>query len=106
MSCIYWPQKAASVNAVQADTAQHLPFIKLCAFVSFQARLGLTEVSLGLLPAAGGTQRLPRLIGVPAALDLITTGSKDRLTLPDYYRVDNRSLDSFSSTKPDTRKHQ
>lgn len=40
----------------------------------FKARLGLPEVILGLLPAAGGTQRLPRLIGVPAALDLITTG--------------------------------
>ncbi|XP_035265261.1 peroxisomal bifunctional enzyme [Anguilla anguilla] len=39
-----------------------------------KARLGLPEVTLGLLPAAGGTQRLPRLIGVPAALDLITTG--------------------------------
>ncbi|XP_055009707.1 peroxisomal bifunctional enzyme isoform X2 [Boleophthalmus pectinirostris] len=39
-----------------------------------QAQLGLPEVLLGLLPAAGGTQRLPRLIGVPAALDLITTG--------------------------------
>nr|XP_020450482.1 peroxisomal bifunctional enzyme [Monopterus albus] len=39
-----------------------------------KARLGLPEVILGLLPAAGGTQRLPRLIGVPAALDLITTG--------------------------------
>lgn len=38
------------------------------------ARVGLTEVTLGLLPAAGGTQRLPRLIGVPAALDIITTG--------------------------------
>ncbi|KAG7227486.1 hypothetical protein INR49_005300 [Caranx melampygus] len=39
-----------------------------------KARLGLPEVNLGLLPAAGGSQRLPRLIGVPAALDLITTG--------------------------------
>ncbi|CAL1582378.1 unnamed protein product [Knipowitschia caucasica] len=39
-----------------------------------KARLGLPEVTLGLLPAAGGSQRLPRLIGVPAALDLITTG--------------------------------
>ena len=36
--------------------------------------LGLPEVQLGLLPAAGGTQRLPRLIGVRAALDLILAG--------------------------------
>lgn len=40
-----------------------------------KAMLGLPEVTLGLLPAAGGSQRLPRLIGVPAALSLITTGS-------------------------------
>uniref|UniRef100_A0A672JKV5 Peroxisomal bifunctional enzyme n=1 Tax=Salarias fasciatus TaxID=181472 RepID=A0A672JKV5_SALFA len=39
-----------------------------------KTRLGFPEVILGLLPAAGGTQLLPRLIGVPAALDLITTG--------------------------------
>nr|XP_046260093.1 peroxisomal bifunctional enzyme [Scatophagus argus] len=39
-----------------------------------KARLGFPEVTLGLLPAAGGTQRLPRLIGFPAALNLITTG--------------------------------
>ena len=37
------------------------------------ARVGLTEVRLGLIPAAGGTQRLPRLIGLPAALDMILT---------------------------------
>jgi 3-hydroxyacyl-CoA dehydrogenase/enoyl-CoA hydratase/3-hydroxybutyryl-CoA epimerase len=34
-------------------------------------RLGLTEVRLGLIPAGGGTQRLPRLVGLPRALDLI-----------------------------------
>ncbi len=38
------------------------------------AQLGLPEVKLGLLPGAGGTQRLPRLIGAKAALDMITTG--------------------------------
>ena len=38
------------------------------------AKLGLPEVNLGLLPGAGGTQRLPRLTGAAIALDLITSG--------------------------------
>lgn len=38
------------------------------------ATLGLPEVKLGLLPGAGGTQRLPRAIGVEKALAMITTG--------------------------------
>jgi enoyl-CoA hydratase/carnithine racemase len=37
-------------------------------------RLGLPEVTLGLLPGNGGTQRLPRLIGPARALDLMVTG--------------------------------
>ena len=37
-------------------------------------KLGLPEVNLGILPGAGGTQRTPRLIGIPAALDMVTTG--------------------------------
>ena len=38
------------------------------------ARVGLPEVHLGLLPGAGGTQRLPRVAGVENAIDVITTG--------------------------------
>ena len=44
-----------------------------CAVPS--AKLGLPEVKLGLLPGAGGTQRLPRLVGVKKALDMITGGA-------------------------------
>ncbi|MGR5067074.1 fatty acid oxidation complex subunit alpha FadJ [Vibrio alfacsensis] len=41
-------------------------------------KLGLPEVQLGLLPGSGGTQRLPRLIGLLPSLDLILTGKQLR----------------------------
>lgn len=43
-----------------------------CAVPS--AKVGLPEVKLGLLPGAGGTQRVPRIAGVKAALDMMTSG--------------------------------
>jgi len=62
------------------------------------AKLGLPEVKLGLLPGAGGTQRLPRLVGVEAALGMIAKGDPisaetaqdlglvDKLAAPDALR--------------------
>jgi 3-hydroxyacyl-CoA dehydrogenase len=52
--------------------------VTLCCHYRFavpSALVGLPEVKLGLLPGAGGTQRLPRLVGVPKALDLVTSGA-------------------------------
>jgi enoyl-CoA hydratase len=43
-------------------------------FAATTGKLGLPEVSLGIIPGYGGTQRLPRLIGVGPALKLILTG--------------------------------
>src|SRR3954447_21036073 len=52
--------------------------ISLACDLRFAARgnykLGVPEVTLGLLPGNGGTQRLPRIIGVPRALDMMVTG--------------------------------
>lgn len=59
------------------------------------AKVGLPEVKLGLLPGAGGTQRLPRLTGARKALEMITTGefvgAKDALALGILDAVDDGS---------------
>ena len=49
------------------------------------ALFSLPETGLGLIPGAGGTQRLPRLIGLGRALDLMLTG--DRIDAAEAYRV-------------------
>jgi enoyl-CoA hydratase/carnithine racemase len=51
--------------------------LAMCAdlrFASEDARLGQPEILLGIIPGAGGTQRLPRLVGVGRAKDLIYSG--------------------------------
>lgn len=56
------------------------------------ARVGLPEVLIGVMPGAGGTQRLPRLIGVEASVDVITSGrqvgAKEALALGILDRVE------------------
>ncbi len=73
-----------------------------------RARLGLPEVKLGLIPGAGGTQRLPQLVGRGRALDIMLTarqvgadealaiGLVDRLTDGDVVRPPSTSPPSWS----------
>lgn len=52
---------------------------------SQDATFGLPETGLGLIPGGGGTQRLPRLIGLGRALDMMMTG--DRIDAPEALRI-------------------
>jgi len=65
------------IAAVQASAlGGGLEVALLCDFIIADpsAKLGCPEVSLGLIPGAGGTQRLPRRVGLPRAMDMIMTG--------------------------------
>jgi len=53
-----------------------LAFDYRVASTAKSTRIGVPEVQLGVLPGGGGTQRLPRLIDLPTALDLIMTGKQ------------------------------
>lgn len=69
-----------------------------------EAKLGLPELKLGLIPGYGGTQRLARLVGRGKALELLLTGDKidaqeawriglvNRITTPDSLLAESRAL--------------
>ena len=69
------------------------------------ARFGLPEVNLGLIPGAGGTQRLPRLIGIEKSLAMVTSGSPIGSTdaykcgLVDQLSEENLRYDSLNFIK-------
>ena len=63
---------------------------------SADAKLGLPEVKLGLIPGAGGTQRLPRRVGVERAIEMITTGEP----VPAVALADTRLLDRVVDGDP------
>jgi len=64
----------AAINAVCLGGGQELAMACHMRIASDTARFGQPEVNLGLLPAWGGTARLPRLVGRGKAIELILTG--------------------------------
>jgi enoyl-CoA hydratase len=64
----------AAVNGFALGGGCELAMAATMRIASESAKLGQPEVKLGLIPGYGGTQRLPRLVGKPAALKLLLTG--------------------------------
>jgi 3-hydroxyacyl-CoA dehydrogenase len=64
----------AAVNGAALGGGAELALGCSCRILATTARIALPETKLGIIPGAGGTQRLPRLIGIAAAIDVITGG--------------------------------
>ena len=64
----------AAINGMALGGALELALACSLRICSQNAQLGLPEVNIGIILGAGGTQRLPRIVGVDAALEMITTG--------------------------------
>ena len=65
----------AAVNGFALGGGLELAMACHIRVASDNAKMGLPEVSLGLIPGYGGTQRLPQLVGKGKALEMITTGA-------------------------------
>ncbi len=64
----------AAINGWALGTGLELAMACTMRIASAKARLGQPEVKLGIIPGAGGTQRLPKLIGMGRAMEMILTG--------------------------------
>ena len=64
----------AAINGVALGGGAEIAMACRMRVMSPNAQIGLPEVTLGVIPGAGGTQRLPRLVGPEKALDMITSG--------------------------------
>jgi enoyl-CoA hydratase len=64
----------AAINGFALGTGLELAMVCTFRIASTTAQLGQPEIKLGIIPGAGGTQRLPRLVGQGRALEMILTG--------------------------------
>lgn len=93
----------AAVNGYALGGGLELAMACHFRIASHNARLGLPEVSLGLIPGYGGTQRLPQLIGKGRAFEMIMTGMMiEAETAHDYGLVNE--VTTLADLIPHTRK--
>ncbi|MDZ7833959.1 MAG: 3-hydroxyacyl-CoA dehydrogenase NAD-binding domain-containing protein [Desulfobacterales bacterium] len=65
----------AAINGPALGGGLELAMSCHCRVAAAPIKVGQPEVQVGLIPGAGGTQRLPRLVGLPKALEMITVGN-------------------------------
>ena len=99
----------AAVDGLALGGGMELAMASTFRVATSAARFGLPEVNIGLIPGAGGTQRLPRLVGRGPALDIILTarqvgmeearaiGLVDRLATGDVVEAALALADEFSN---------
>ena len=80
----------AAVNGYAFGGGCELALACHIRIASENAVMGLPEVSLGIIPGYGGTQRLPRLVGVGRALELVTTGRRVKADEAEHIGLVNR----------------
>ena len=75
----------AAINGVALGGGLELAMACHMRIIGDRAKVGQSEIKLGIIPGWGGTQRLPRLVGTAKALELILTG--DSITAQEAYRL-------------------
>lgn len=84
----------AAINGFALGGGMELALGCHLRFASSNARLGLPEITLGIMPGFGGTQRLLRLVGTTRALELALTGDPITAERAEQLGVVNRIVDS------------
>ena len=102
----------AAINGWALGSGLELAMACTLRISSSKARLGQPEVKLGIIQGAGGTQRLPKLIGMGRAMELILTGEPvnadqalaiglvNRVVEPDQLMIKVRSLATMLASRP------